>query len=148
MERALALANRTSQFVARLDREILDSMAPAQLEALQARLDRHKAKLGSVTEERATEEHSTAGAGDEGPRFDGRLMVTVGDTDQAQPAVEAIFDARLKRWKLIRIEQKDGHSRMVYAVRSMKGSSLESIAETVEREGAPFVARVEAERWA
>jgi hypothetical protein len=42
-ERAVAIANRTSQFVARLDREILDSMAPAQLDALQARLDKQKA---------------------------------------------------------------------------------------------------------
>ena len=80
-EKAVAIANRTSQFVARLDREILDSMAPAQLDALQARLDKQKQKFGLTTE--AAEE--------EGPRFEGRITVHVGDPDQAQPAVEAVL---------------------------------------------------------
>jgi hypothetical protein len=139
MERAVAIANRTSQFVAKLDREILDAMAPAQLDALQARLERRRAKLEGKTEEREAE--------DEGPRFDGRLIVTVSDPDAAQPAIESMFGERAKRWKLIRLERNDGQSRIVYAVRPKKGTTLEALAEVVERDGAPFVARVEAERW-
>jgi hypothetical protein len=137
-ERAVAIANRTSQFVARLDREILDSMAPAQLDALQARLDKQKAKFGLSTE--AAEE--------EGPRFEGRITVHVGDPDQAQPAVEAVLQSSLKRWKMVRIERTDGEARIVYAVRPKKGQNLESISETLTNEAAPFVASVEVERWA
>jgi hypothetical protein len=139
MERAVAIANRTSQFVARLDKEILEAMAPAQLDALQARLERRRAKLEGTTEERETQ--------DEGPRFDGRLIVTVSDPDAAQPAIESLFGERAKRWKFIRLERNNGDCRMVYAVRPQKGTTLESLAEVVERDGAPFVARVEAERW-
>ncbi|HSA57827.1 MAG TPA: DUF4956 domain-containing protein [Gemmatimonadaceae bacterium] len=139
MERAVAIANRTSQFVAKLDREILDAMAPAQLDALQARLERRRAKIEGKTEEQETDE--------EGPRFDGRLIVTVSDPEAAQPAIESLFEAQAKRWKLIRLERNDGRSRIVYAVRPKKGTTLETLAEVVERGGAPFVAKVEAERW-
>jgi hypothetical protein len=137
-EKAVAIANRTSQFVARLDREILDSMAPAQLDALQARLDKQKQKFGLTTE--AAEE--------EGPRFEGRITVHVGDPDQAQPAVEAVLQASLKRWKMVRIERTDGEARIVYAVRPKKGHNLEEISNTLTNEAAPFVANVEVERWA
>jgi hypothetical protein len=140
-ERAVAIANRTSQFVARLDREILDSMAPAQLDALQARLDKQKSKYGMTTEEKT-------GGEDEGPRFEGRITVHVGDPDQAQPAVEAVLQANLKRWKMVRIERTDGEARIVYAVRPKKGHDLESISNTLTNEAAPFVASVEVERWA
>jgi hypothetical protein len=137
-EKAVAIANRTSQFVARLDREILDSMAPAQLDALQARLDKQKQKFGMTTE--AAEE--------EGPRFEGRITVHVGDPDQAQPAVEAVLQTNLKRWKMVRIERTDGEARIVYAVRPKKGHNLEEISSTLTNEAAPFVANVEVERWA
>ena len=137
-EKAVSIANRTSQFVARLDREILDSMAPAQLDALQARLDKQKQKFGLTAE--AAEE--------EGPRFEGRITVHVGDPDQAQPAVEAVLQASLKRWKMVRIERTDGEARIVYAVRPKKGQNLESISSTLTNEAAPFVASVEVERWA
>jgi hypothetical protein len=136
-ERAVAMANRTSQFVARLDREILDSMAPAQLDALQARLDKQKSKFGMTTE-----------GEEEGPRFEGRITVHVGDPEQAQPAVEAVLEASLKRWKMVRIERTDGEARIVYAVRPKKGQNLESISNTLTNEAAPFVASVEVERWA
>jgi hypothetical protein len=138
MERAVAIANRTSQFVARLDREILDSMAPEQLNALQARLDKQKQKFGLTTE----------GTEEEGPRFEGRITVHVGDPDQAQPAVEAVLESSLKRWKMVRIERTDGEARIVYAVRPKKGQNLESISSTLTNEAAPFVASVEVERWA
>lgn len=140
-ERAVAIANRTSQFVARLDKEILDSMAPAQLDALQARLDKQKAKYGLSAEEKTGQE-------EEGPRFEGRITVHVGDPDQAQPAVEAVLQARLKRWKMVRIERTDGEARIVYAVRAKKGNTLESLSEVLTNEAAPFVASVEVERWA
>src|SRR6185295_2199238 len=46
LARAMAMANRTSQFVARLDHEIIESMAPAQLDSLANRIERRKKELG------------------------------------------------------------------------------------------------------
>src|SRR5690606_17812013 len=100
LERAVAIANRTSQFVARLDKEILEAMAPAQLDALQARLERRRAELDWNTKESESD-------GQSGPRFDGRVMFTVGDPDAAQPVIEAALTAQAKRWKLIRVERTD-----------------------------------------
>jgi hypothetical protein len=137
MERALAIANRTSQFVARLDREILDGMAPAQLEALQSRIDRRREKLGVESPR-----------DDDGPRFDGRLTITVTDPDQAQPAVEACLETHMKRWKVVRVERSNGEARLVYSVKPKKGASLDDIAAVLSQDGSPFVANVEAERWA
>lgn len=144
MQRAIAIANRTSQFVAKLDKEILDSMAPAQLQALQARLDKRRSKLEGKT----SEHEGGGGGGEEGPRFDGRLTITVSDPDEAQPAIEALLEANLKRWKMVRSDRMDGQGLMVYAVRPKKGVTLETVAEVLQRDGAPFVAHVEAERWA
>ena len=86
-------------------------------------------------------------AEDSGPRFDGRLTITVTDPDQAQPILEALFEKELKRWKMIRLDREDGQSVIVYAVRPKKGVTIETVAAAVERDGAPFVARTEVERW-
>lgn len=139
LQRAVAIANRTSQFVARLDKEILEAMAPAQLDALQARLERRRAELDSNTRESETD--------GQGPRFDGRLTFTVSDPDAAQAPIESVLTAQSKRWKLIRVERTGGQARIVYAVRPKRGTTLETVATMVEQDAAPFVARVEAERW-
>ncbi len=139
MEKALAIANRTSQFVARLDREILESMAPAQLAALQQRIDRRKEKLGV---EFATPRE------DEGPRFDGRLTITVTDSEQGQTVVEAVLSGRAKRWKAVRTEQGDGEARLIYSVKARKDVSLDDLADILLEEASPHVANVETERWA
>jgi hypothetical protein len=68
--------------------------------------------------------------------------------DQAQPAVEAVLESALKRWKMVRIERTDGEARIVYAVRPKKGQNLDAISSTLTNEAAPFVASVEVERWA
>ena len=158
MQRVVALANRTSQFVAKLDREILESMAPAQLDALEGRLSKRRAELTEKKKkkDKTDEIESTTGTAatttgnhtnDEGPRFDGRMTFTVSDPDMAQPAIEALFETHLKRWKMIRLERQDGQAKIVYAVRPKSGTTLETVAETVERDGAPYVARTEVERW-
>lgn len=138
LRRVLALANRTSQFVARLDREILESLAPAQLEALQRRLEKRR------------KESTDAGdppGDDEGPRFEGRITVTVSDPESAESILQSLLDALAKRWKLIRAERDQGAGTLVYAVRPKKGSTLAAMAERVQREGQPYVSRVEVEQW-
>jgi hypothetical protein len=153
MQRVVALANRTSQFVAKLDREILESMAPAQLDALESRLTKRRSELTEKKKKKDRTEESAApaavGAGNDesGPRFDGRMTFTVSDPDMAQPAIEALFETLLARWKMIRLERQDGQAKIVYAVRPKTGATLETVAQTVERDGAPYVARTEVERW-
>ena len=75
-------------------------------------------------------------------------IADVGDPDQAQPAVEAVLESNLKRWKMVRIERTDGEARIVYAVRPKKGQNLDAISTMLTNEAAPFVANVEVERWA
>jgi hypothetical protein len=145
LQRAVAIANRTSQFVARLDREILDAMAPAQLDALQGRLEKRRTELESKKKKKKGDD--TADDDEGGPHFDGRLTITVSDPEAGQAAVEQLLASMLKRWKLVRQERGDAEAVIVYAVRPRKGTTLETVADAVERAGAPFVARVEAERW-
>jgi hypothetical protein len=111
-------------------------MAPAQLEALQSRIDRRKEKFGI---EMSRDE--------EGPRFDGRLTITVTDPDQAQPAVEACLEAKVKRWKMVRVERSNGEAQLVYSVKPRRGATLDDVAAVLAQDGSPFVANVEAERW-
>ncbi|MEP7344553.1 MAG: DUF4956 domain-containing protein [Gemmatimonadaceae bacterium] len=135
MARAMAMANRTSQFVARLDHEIIESMAPAQLDALASRIDFRKRELNANE------------SGDEGPRFDGRLKVTVPDPDVAAPIVEAILEAQLKRWQQVRVDRREADADLVYAVRVKKGRDLEQLQQIVISEGAPHVASAEVGAW-
>jgi hypothetical protein len=86
MRRALAMANRTSQFVARLDKEILQSMAPEQLEALAERAWK-----------RRQESEPDVGDEDKG-RFDTTLSVHTDGTPAAREGVESVLERHAKRW--------------------------------------------------
>jgi hypothetical protein len=135
LSKAMAMANRTSQFVARLDHEIIEGMAPAQLDSLAARVDRRRRELSSEEE------------GEEGPRYDGRIKITVPDAAVAQPIVEGLLEGQLKKWKQVRIDQREGNADLVYAVRLKKGRSLAELQESVARDGAPHVSSVEVGAW-
>lgn len=135
LARAMAMANRTSQFVARLDHEIIESMAPAQLDSLANRIERRKKELGDKE------------SGEDGPRFDGRLKVTVNDADVATPVVEAILQAQLKKWQLVRIDRRESDADLVYAVRLKKGRQLVELQQSVKGEGAPHVVSAEVGAW-
>jgi hypothetical protein len=136
MQRAMAIANRTSQFVARLDREILETMAPEQLDALATRVRRRRDEIDIVGPE--TEEQR--------PKFDGRLTITI--TDGGQGAVEQVLEEHAKRHQIVSSESSDGIVRLVYAVRAKKGMRLDELAALVEREGVPYVSAAKAEQWA
>ena len=138
MQRAVSIANRTSQFVARLDREILETLAPEQLDALATRVRRRRGRV-PVAGEAASEER---------PKFDGRLTVVIAGTDDARPYVEEILTEHARRFELVRSSMADSETTLVYAVRAMKGERLEQLALVVQEEGIPFVARASAEQWA
>lgn len=136
MQRAMAIANRTSQFVARLDREILETLAPEQLDALASRVRRRREDVKVAGEEP-----------EDRPKFDGRVTIVVAGTDDARPVIEALLTTHTKRFELVRSGMANGETTLVYAVRARKGQRLDDVARTMEHDGVPYVARATAEQW-
>ena len=132
MERALAIANRTSQFVARIDDEVLRSMAPAQLEALASRARKRR-------EETAPNLPMTTPEAE----FDARLRIVTTDPEALRPLVEPVLDARVKRWRLDLVDTDGGDPVVAYNVRWRKGNTPSDVVAAVCSEGAPFVVHAE-----
>ncbi len=111
LERSLALANRTGAFVAQLDREILKSMSPEQLQALASRARRR------VGEE--------ADAGPKPPKapkpLDTVVRVQTSDPENARPQIEAVLASQVKEWRFSG-SQRDaaGSALLEYRVRLRK----------------------------
>ena len=129
MQRALEIANRTSQFVARVDREILEDLAPAQLDALATRVRKRRA---SVTK-------------DDNPRFTATLTVRLTDDEEGRATVERTLRERTKRFELLRSESGDGDSLFVYGIRMRKGLRLDELQEMLQRDSVPYLASIELE---
>jgi hypothetical protein len=129
MQRAIEIANRTSQFVARVDREILESLAPPQLEALAERVSKRRA------------EH----AGDNGARYNARLTITLTDDEDGRAVVERALRERTKRFELMRTETEGGDAVFVYGLRTRKGLRLDELRDLLERDCVPYVVSVDLE---
>lgn len=107
MRRALAVANRTSQFVARLDREILEQMAPEQLEALADRAWRRRKEVaGEPTSD--------------SPRFDSVLTAVTDGSQLVRESVEALIGQNAKRWRFLRREQNGDSVLLAYELKLRK----------------------------
>ena len=130
LERATAIANRTSQFVARLDHEVLEALAPAQLDALEDRLRRRRAEM--------TGESGTAGS-----RFDLMIRILTNDAISLRSAIDPVLEAEAKRWRYRGSSTNDVGTTVEYDLRLKKGYSRQSVAEIVREKGAPFVVGVE-----
>ena len=118
LERALAVANRTGMFVAKLDEEVLDQLAPDQLEALANRAWARKKR-------------SAAELGDEArPLADYMLRVRCTDVDAARAGCEAQFGGLFSRWKYVgKTKEADGAKVLEYSV-----APLESVTAGVIKE--------------
>ena len=130
LERATAIANRTSQFVARLDHEVLEALAPAQLDALEDRLRRRRADM--TGESAAT-----------GSRFDVMIRILTNDAASLRSAIDPVLEAEAKRWRYRGSSTNDVGTTVEYDLRLKKGYSRQSVAEIVREKGAPFVVGVE-----
>ncbi|HJR52026.1 MAG TPA: DUF4956 domain-containing protein [Gemmatimonadales bacterium] len=111
LERSLALANRTNAFVAQLDREILKSMAPEQLQAL---VQRARRRVGDGP-----------GAVEKPPKqpkpLDTVLRVQTPDPEGARPQIEAVLASQVKAWQFARSERDTaGTAVLEYRVRLRK----------------------------
>lgn len=109
LDRALATANRTGMFLARMDDEVLKSMSPDQLEALADRAWRRRkrndpdlADDDSVTSER--------------PRFAQMLRIRSVDVDQARALCEPCFATLFASWKYLGSVQENELRVLEYGV--------------------------------
>jgi hypothetical protein len=111
LERSLALANRTNAFVAQLDRDILKSMAPEQLQALVQRA-RRRVGDGPGGVEKPPKQ----------PRpLDTVLRVQTPDPEGARPHVEAVLASQVKAWQFSRSERDTaGTAVLEYRIRLRK----------------------------
>ncbi len=93
MKKALAVANRTGMFVAKLDEEVLKSLAPEQLEAIADRAWRRRKK--NAAKDATTGERVAPRA------FEHLLRVHTGDLDLARLQIEPRFNGFFVRWKFM-----------------------------------------------
>jgi Domain of unknown function (DUF4956) len=119
LERSLALANRTNAFVAQLDREILKSMAPEQLQALVQRA-RRRVGDGQTEEDKPPKQPKP---------LDTVLRIQTPDPETARPQIEAVLANQAKAWQFSRTERDtSGTPVLEYRIRlrkSVSGTALE-----------------------
>jgi hypothetical protein len=133
MRRALAMANRTSQFVARIDREILEQMAPEQLEAI---ADRAWQRRRQVDLDKAI-------TGETEARGDAQVEVHTDGSMQAREAAERVLLQLTKRWRFVRAESPEaGGQTLHYEVRLKKSIQPTWFMDAVRREGGPAITDV------
>lgn len=130
LERATAIANRTSQFVARLDQEVLEALAPAQLDALEDRLRRRRSEL-------------TGQSSAPGGHFDAKIRILTTDPVSLRAAVDPLLESEVKRWRYRGTSTNETGTSVEYDLRLRKGFSRQSLADTVREKGAPFVVGIE-----
>jgi hypothetical protein len=87
LERALATANRTGMFLARIDDEVLKSMSPDQLDALADRAWRRRKRYARKSEEFVQ------------PEFDSLLRVRTRDPDAVRELASRVLDDTTARWR-------------------------------------------------
>jgi hypothetical protein len=135
VQRALALANRTSAFVNLVDDQILKSLTPDQLDALADRASRRRAR---VSAEDAAPKKAP-------PEFRRLELQITGAADAARRAVESVLDESAKRWEFVRALPGEGGApeRLHYRVRLKKSVPAESLVQSLRTGAAPHVTAVE-----
>ena len=132
MQRALSMANRTSQFVARLDAEILEGMAPEQLEAVADRAwqRRREAAPGPVDESRG--------------RMDSVLRVRTTDVAAMRATVEGLLESQAKRWQFERAEgDVGGEQLLTWALKLKKSVQPTAFVDGLRAAGGPQMLDIE-----
>jgi uncharacterized protein DUF4956 len=132
LERSRALANRTGAFVSMLDREILKSMSPEQLEAIASRA-RRRAELPRGATAKVRKPLETV------------LRVQTRQLEAAQPAIEALLATQVKEWNLVATARDTGGmATLEYRVRLRKSLPATALAQEIRARLGPQVAGVEA----
>jgi hypothetical protein len=100
LERALSVASRTGTFVAKMDDEVLKSLAPEQLEALADRAWKRKKKM------------ATEGADAPQRAFTHLLRVECPDIEATRPLIEQEFAGLFTDWKYMGSERTEEGGRI------------------------------------
>jgi hypothetical protein len=123
LKRALEDANKTGEFVSRVDHEILEGMSPQQLDALADRAWRRHLKASADTSE------------DDKPKYDCTMSVRTDGSTVARLAVEGVLTRHAKRWAFQRTATtEDGSVTLDYAIRLRKSVSVTAFLDTVRAE--------------
>lgn len=93
LERALATANRTGMFLAKMDDEVLKQMSPDQLEALADRAWRRRMRNDPDLKE---DDEEVAR-----PRYERMLRLRATDAERTRALCEPHFDALFTEWKFL-----------------------------------------------
>jgi hypothetical protein len=135
VQRALALANRTSAFVNLVDDQILKSLTPDQLDALADRASKRRSRLSAEDEVPKKPP----------PEFRRLELQIHGAADAARRAVESVLEESAKRWEFVRALPGDGGApeRLHYRVRLKKSIPAESLVQSLRTGAAPHVTAVE-----
>jgi Domain of unknown function (DUF4956) len=129
LERLMRMANRTGEFVARLDSQVLAEMAPEQLDALADRAWRRR-KRTAPDLPLATPP----------PRYGALLRIRTSVAEDARHEVEQLFDPHLRRWRFGGVlRENDGTQVLEYAVQLKRNASLEGLLTALRARGAPHV---------
>jgi hypothetical protein len=134
LERSLALANRTNAFVAQLDREILKSMAPEQLQAL---VQRARRRVGDGLSDEDTSPKR--------PKpLDTVLRIQTPDPESVRPHIEAVLASQVKAWQFSRSERDTaGTAVLEYRVRLRKSVAAPALAGELRARLGPRATGVE-----
>ncbi len=108
MQKALAVANRTGMFVAKLDDEVLKSLSSEQLEAIADRAWRRRKR--NATEEQDTGEREAP------PAFENLLRIHTDDVEATRRSCEPRFNGFFARWKYMGSVQQDNWRVAEYGV--------------------------------
>jgi hypothetical protein len=133
MERLLELANRTGEFVARMDDEILSDMAPQQLEAIADRAYRRRRQVSTdVPQAQPTQQYGAI------------LRIRTAEAEGVRLVAESIFEPHLKRWRYGGSRAEDDGTRTIeYAIQLRRTATPESLLTALRAQGPPHVISAE-----
>lgn len=120
MKRAMATANRTGMFVAKLDDEVLRELAPEQLEALAERAWKRRKRHAAETDASAR------------PEYTHLLRLRTLDVDNCRSAAEPKFSGLFLKWKYMgKTKEADGMRVLEYGVVPMDTVTIGVVSDAL-----------------
>ena len=134
LERTVASVNRTGEFIARLDADVLSTLAPAQLEALADRAWRRRKRAAPELD----------GLGKDA---DTLLRLRTTDVARLRPLVEPVLDTRTKRVRYGGVVHEAGGVDWIeYRVRLKRSETADTLLRALRDAGGSLVEDAEVRR--
>ena len=131
LERALATANRTGTFIAKLDDEVLKGLSPEQLEGIADRALRRRKRMESDSQEL------------ERPAMEALLRIEVDSVEQARAVVEPMLGQYLGKWRFCGTHREDDRAWLEYAGSLPDNVVKQQVLYDLRTRGAPHVIKCE-----